>query len=119
MVRILLADDDANVRGFAERALSGEGHVVVTADDGADALRQLESGSFDLLISDLDMPGVDGFELVSRLPGRLSGLKVLLISGHAEELKRAAGLPPGRSATLSKPFTLQQIRGAVAELLAR
>lgn len=119
MARILIADDDAALRSFAERALTADGHQVTGADDGLSALARLEAGVYDLLVSDLDMPGLDGFALFQRISGAAPELKVLIISGHTEELSRARGLPADRVATLAKPFTLQQIKDAVRQLLAR
>lgn len=117
MARVLLADDDRAMREFVQRALQADGHLVTLAEDGAEALQRVEAERFDLLISDLDMPGLDGFALVSRVAGRQPQLRIILMSGHADELKRAEGLPPGRVATLPKPFTLEKIRQIVRAIL--
>lgn len=121
MARVLLADDDATALQFAERALTADGHVVVTASDGQDALGRIQNDkAIDLLVTDLDMPVLDGLALYARVAPLRPRLRVLMISGHADELRRAgAGLPAERVATLLKPFTLQQIRAAVKALLER
>lgn len=118
MASILLADDDTALREFVQRALVADGHKVVAVDDGSEALQHLEAASFDMLVSDVDMPGLDGLTLAARVAKRASGPKVLLISGLGHELKRAEGLPANRVATLQKPFTLEQLRKAVRALLA-
>ncbi len=118
MVRILLADDDAAVRELVQRALSVEGHDVVAVADGLEALDKLKAHSFDMLISDLDMPGLDGMGLAANVTSGLPGVKVLLISGLEDELKRAGGFPSNRVFTLQKPFTLDKLRRAVRDLLA-
>src|SRR5215471_19230327 len=68
MARILLADDDAATRELVQRALAMDGHDVVVTQDGAEALERLEAGGgrIDLLISDVQMPGVDGIDLVEK-----------------------------------------------------
>lgn len=118
MARILLADDDKALRELVTRALQGEGHSVVAVDDGLEALQRLSGEAFDLLVSDLDMPGMDGMALTARVSASLPQIKVLLISGLDDELQRAAGFPAGRVATLAKPFTLDQVKAAVRRLLA-
>lgn len=117
MASILLADDDTALRNFVQRALVADGHNVTAVEDGGEALQRLEAASFDMLVSDVDMPGLDGLSLASRVAARASGPKVLLISGLGHELKRAGGLPQDRVATLQKPFTLEQLRKAVRALL--
>lgn len=121
MSRILLADDDAALRALVQRTLTGDGYEVVAVEDGLDALAALSSRSFDLVVSDLDMPGLDGMGLASRITsGAMSGtseVKILLISALAEELQRARGFPRDRVAILQKPFTLDQLRESVRTLL--
>lgn len=117
MARILLADDDATLRDLVQRALTSDGHVVVAVEDGIDALSAVTSSPFDLLVSDLDMPGLDGMGLAAKVTSQLVGVKVLLISGLADELQRARGFPPARVGTLQKPFTLEQLREKVRALL--
>lgn len=118
MTRILLADDDPALRDMVQRALQSDGHSVVAVEDGQEALEKLSRDSFDLLVSDLDMPGLDGMGLAAHVSARIPALKVLLMSGLADELKRAEGFPRDRFATLAKPFTLDQIKAAARKLLA-
>lgn len=121
MSRILLADDNTALRTLVQRALVGDGHDVIAVEDGLDALSALASHTFDLVVSDLDMPGLDGIGLAAKITsgmtGRTAGVKILLISGLAEELQRAQGFPRERVATLQKPFTLDQLRERVRALL--
>ncbi len=121
MSRILLADDDAALRALVSRTLAADGHEVVAVEDGLDALNALSSQAFDLVVSDLDMPGLDGMGLAFKITsGGLAGtsdVKILLISALAEELQRARGFPRQRVATLQKPFTLDQLRASVRALL--
>lgn len=117
MVRILLADDDAALRELVQRTLAGEGHEVVAVADGIDALERFNSQVFDLLISDLDMPGLDGMGLATKVTSASSAVKILLISGLEDELRRARRFPRNRVKMMQKPFTLDQLRSKVRELL--
>lgn len=118
MARILLADDDRTLRDLAQRALSADGHAVTVAGDGTEAAQMLASGSFDLLVSDLEMPGCGGFELVRDFARRQPGLAFLIVSGFVERLQSEHFAAEARRVrTLAKPFTLEQLRAAVAKML--
>lgn len=119
MARILLADDDALARDLLARTLEGDAHEVHQSGDGGEALARLreESGRFDILVSDVDMPVLDGVSLADRARMLYPGLRVVLVSGFPEELERARDPANRRLSVLSKPFTLDQIRSAVRTLL--
>ena len=119
MARILLADDDAATRELVERALSTDGHSVTSTQDGSEALDKLQAApsGFDLLISDVQMPGIDGIVLAEKGLAIHSGLRVVLMSGFAGELGRADHLKSRISRVLTKPFTLEQIRAAAKAAL--
>jgi two-component system, cell cycle response regulator CpdR len=119
MARILLADDDAAARDLVQRALASDGHNVVATHDGSEALEQLQaSGPFDLLISDVQMPGVDGIELIEKAVAMAPKMRVILMSGFAGELDRAKHLRSKIAREISKPFTLEQVRAVVKAALA-
>ncbi|MFA5951236.1 MAG: response regulator [Hyphomicrobium sp.] len=119
MAHILLADDDSSTRDLVRRALEQDGHVVRIAQDGTEALESLTgNASIDALVSDIHMPGVDGIVLASKAIEIAPKLKILLMSGFPEELDRAKVLKPARLGLIAKPFTLEQIRAALRELLA-
>ena len=118
MARILLADDDAAARDLVQRALASDGHNVIATHDGAEALEQLQSsGPFDLLISDVQMPGVDGIELIEKATAAAPKMRVILMSGFAGELDRAKHLRSKIAREISKPFTLEQVRTVVRSVL--
>jgi CheY-like chemotaxis protein len=119
MARILLAEDDAATRDLVQRALEMEGHTVIVTQDGAEALERLQGagGRIDLLISDVQMPGVDGIALVEKGLVASPGLRVILMSGYAGELERAHHLKPSISRVISKPFSLEQMRATVKGVL--
>jgi CheY-like chemotaxis protein len=119
MAHILLADDDKATRDLVKRALEAEGHSVDVTQDGTEALDTLkvQPGTIDVLVSDVHMPGIDGIQLASQAVEVRPALKVLLMSGFPEELERAKAVKAARLGVLSKPFTLEQIRAAVRDLL--
>ena len=108
---ILVVDDDPLVRDYAEAVLADAGYAVLTAADGAAALRLLRDGSgVDLLFTDVVMPGLDGFEVARQARDASPGLKVLFTSGYAAELNRADRL-------LKKPYRPHQLAEQVAAAL--
>jgi CheY-like chemotaxis protein len=119
MVRILLAEDDGATRELVQRALGLDGHNVVVTQDGAEALEYLRSAAapVQLLISDVQMPGLDGIGLVEASLKVVPGLRIVLMSGFADELGRAEHLRGKIARVISKPFTLEQIRSAVKSAL--
>ena len=120
MARILLAEDDAATRDLVQRALGLEGHEVVVTQDGVEALEKLQAAParFDVLVTDVQMPGLDGIALVEKGLAVNAKLRVVLMSGFADELGRAAHLKDKISRVITKPFTLEQIRSAVKAALA-
>jgi CheY-like chemotaxis protein len=115
--RVLIADDEGAIRDMLARLLQKQGLTVETATDGADALRKLESSEpFDLLVTDMIMPGMDGSELIAAARARHPALRVLAISGYAGDLARrniSADVP-----WLQKPFSAQDLAAAIDRALA-
>jgi DNA-binding response OmpR family regulator len=120
MARILLTEDDASVRAFVSRALQLDGHEVVTADDGEMALETLhaEEAAFDLLLSDIKMPAMDGIALARATAREWPGLPILLMTGYADQRERAEDLAAIIHDVVGKPFSLGEIRERVREALA-
>ena len=119
MARILLADDDATVRDLVERVLVAGGHGVLTAQDGQEVLALGESGAdIDALVTDVQMPGLDGISLAKRLSVSRPGLRVLLMSGYPEHLERGITEIGGRIEVLTKPCSIDEIRRRLEALLA-
>ncbi|GAA4363047.1 SpoIIE family protein phosphatase [Actinomadura verrucosospora] len=112
--RVLVADDNADMREYLTRLLRGAGYEVETVADGRAALRAVREGGIDMVVSDVMMPYVDGLELVAALRGdqRTAALPVLLLSARAGQEASIEGLRAGADDYLLKPF-------AAAELLAR
>ncbi len=120
---ILLVEDEDTVRMVAERALTRAGYVVTTARHGEEGLETLtehaESGKpmFDLVVSDVVMPGLNGPAMVRKMRQLAPHLPVLFMSGHAEEQLRRE-LDIDNAEFLAKPFSVQQISSKVAQILA-
>ena len=106
MARVLLADDDAAMRDLVCRSLSAEGHTVVVAHDGQEALDLAHSAAapFDILVTDVQMPGVDGIALANQMLELNQGLKVVLMSGLQSEMARAGGLEDARGSIHLQAF---------------
>ena len=115
---VLLVEDEPMVRGVAERALSRHGYTVITADNGEDALEILHGGQqIDLLVSDVVMPGMDGPTMVAEARKDQPDLKVLFMSGYAEEQLRKS-LNVDNASFLPKPFSVQELAEAAKRALA-
>lgn len=117
MSHILIAEDDLAVRSFVSRALEQKGFDVTAVGDGIQALEALQNNSFDLLVTDIVMPGLDGIGLALRVTRDYPDLPVLLMTGYSAEQQRAYDLEELICKVLIKPFTLKQICDAVEEAL--
>lgn len=120
MSRILLAEDDDNVREFVSRALVHAGHDVVLAEDGgiASEIVEQEKGNFDLLLSDIKMPVMDGIALALNVAATHPDLTIVLMTGFADQRERAHGLDQLIYDVIPKPFTLQALMDKVSDALA-
>ena len=118
MARILITEDEDSLRSFVARALRWDGHETWEAADGAEGLERLQEGGFDLLLSDIRMPVMDGIELAHRAASAFPGMKILLMTGYAEQRERADDLMEKIVDVVAKPFALPDIRKAVAHALA-
>ncbi len=116
---VLLVEDEEAVRKFAARALTGRGYTVIEAASGADALAIVDglAAPVDLVVSDVMMPEMDGPTLLVQLRARFSDLKVIFVSGYAEDAFEK-NLPEGENFTfLPKPFDLKELGEAVKKAL--
>ncbi len=108
MIRILLAEDDQVMREYLTRALERSGYSVAAVDRGTAAIPLLESATFDLLLTDIVMPEMDGIELAQRATEMAPGMRVMFITGFAAvTLKAGEAMPNAR--ILSKPFHLREL----------
>ena len=125
MVRILVVEDSATMRTYVRSALEGVPELgndleIVEASSGFDALRLLPRGAYDLVITDINMPDINGLELIRfvRQSAHLRGVSLLIISTQAAERDIDRGLKLGANAFLAKPFTPEALRDAVITSLS-
>jgi two-component system cell cycle response regulator CpdR len=120
VARILIAEDEDTLRSLVVRALAQVGHEVVEAADGAEALELLarDEGRFDLLLTDIRMPLMDGIALALAAARDYPDLVILLMTAYADQRERAYGLEALIHDVITKPFTLAEIKVAVADALA-
>ena len=125
MPRILVVEDSFSMRAFVRSALESgdpaiEGVEVVEASSGFDALRLLPRGPYDLVISDINMPDINGLELVRfiRKSDQHKNTRVLLISTQSSQRDRERGLSLGADAYLTKPFSPESLREEALRQLA-
>jgi two-component system, cell cycle response regulator CpdR len=120
MSRVLVVDDEESMRLLVARAVAMDGHDITTASDGAEALELLGSAqtAFDLLLTDIQMPVMDGIALALTVARDFPDLTILLMTGFADQRERASGLNAIAHDVISKPFSVAGIRTAVADALA-
>jgi len=119
MARILLAEDDDQMRAFLTRGLRRAGHIVDAVGDGEAALLRSDQADYDLLLADVVMPGLDGIELARRLSSRQPGIRVMFITGFAAVALHDDGITPNRPRVLAKPFHLRHLIEEVEALLSQ
>jgi CheY-like chemotaxis protein len=115
---ILVAEDDQAVRDFVSRALAYYGHSVTSVPDGSAALAALAERRFDLMLTDIVMPGLDGVALAAQATQQDPSMPVLMMTGFASEGQRAQNATSPVERVISKPFSLKEICAAVEDALA-
>ena len=118
MAHILLAEDDESLRKFLAQALVKAGHDVTDFGDGGDAFECLKGFRFDLLLTDIVMPGMDGIELAKRGAELNETLKIMFITGFAAVALHPSSNAPKQAKVLSKPFHLREIVAEVDRMIA-
>jgi two-component system cell cycle response regulator CpdR len=117
-VKILLAEDDNDMRRFLVKALQNAGYTVVSFDNGLSAYNRLREEPFELLLTDIVMPEMDGIELARRATELDPDIKVMFITGFAAVALNPDNHAPRQAKILSKPFHLKDLVNEVTRLLA-
>jgi two-component system, chemotaxis family, chemotaxis protein CheY len=114
---ILAVDDSATVRKFVSVALTMQGFTVVTACDGMDALEKLPNQQVDIVITDLNMPNMDGFELIKALRDNpaYKDIPVIILTSLTDDVSKDRGAGLGVNSYLVKPFSLEKIQYEVSK----
>ncbi len=115
--RILVVDDEQAVRDLLVKTLTMADYEVDTADDGASALDRLRSSDYDLLITDLKMPGMDGLSVIRQARQQSMALPIIIITGYSTEASAIEAINLGVSGYLTKPFRLPRILSVTARAL--
>ena len=116
--RILVVDDEPAARTLVTKALVADGYAVVAAEDGMQALEALAKSPFDMVLTDIVMPGIDGIELALKVAKDFPDTAILLMSGYPDERRRASGLESLFREVIEKPFALADLRTLVRNCLA-
>ncbi len=119
MKKILAVDDSASVRQMVSFTLRGAGYDVVDAVDGKDGLAKAGNDKFDMIITDLNMPNVDGIQLISevrKLPG-YSFVPILMLTTESQAEKKDAGRKAGATGWIVKPFNADQLTAVIRKLV--
>ena len=117
---VLVVDDSTTVRKFVAASLNMKGFRVVTASDGVEALERMPAEKFDLIITDLNMPDMDGFEFIRALRDNpaYKDLPVIILSSLGDNVSRETGARLGVNSYVVKPFSLEKIQYEVAKYLS-
>ena len=120
MAKLLIVEDDESVRTLAARALERDGHNVTIAADGAQGLDMIRQarGGYDLVVSDIRMPEMDGIEMATAAAREFPVMRIMLMTGYADQRERAEELNGIILDVVQKPFTLAEIRARVDKALA-
>ena len=116
--RVLVAEDNPAVREFIVRALTSAGYQITAVSDGQMALDALSKESFKVLVTDIVMPNVDGIALALKAVRQFPDLRIIMISGYAQERMRAHNLDALVHRIIAKPFSLEEICAAVKESIS-
>jgi CheY-like chemotaxis protein len=115
--KVLVVDDDPVVGKSFNRVLSGKGYIVVTAEDGYDALSKLQSETYDVVFTDLRMPGMNGLEVAERVKARQPWTPVVIVTGYGSGTSEARARAVGVSGFLHKPLSPEMIEASTAHAL--
>ena len=118
-MRILVVEDDPRMAGLLSRALRESGYAVDVLGEGVEAVERATAGEYDLIVLDILLPGLDGFEVCRRLRAARIATPILMLSARSEIADRVHGLDLGADDYLPKPFAVEELRARVSALLRR
>ena len=118
MAKIILAEDDNDMRRFLVKALQNAGYEVISFDNGLSAYQRLREEPFELLLTDIVMPEMDGIELARRASELDPDIKIMFITGFAAVALNSDSSAPRNAKVLSKPVHLRELVNEVQKMLA-
>lgn len=116
--KVLVVDDDPAVRKSIDRVLSSKGYAVITAENGEEALRKLNEEKYDLVYTDIRMPGISGLEVAEQVKARKPWTPVVIITGYGTDAAQARAKAAGVSSFVHKPLSPEIIEGSARDALA-
>jgi len=116
--RVLVVDDDPVVAKSFDRVLSGKGYAVITASSGQEALNKLEAEDYDVVFTDIKMPGMSGLEMAEQVKQRRPWLPVVIVTGYGSPDNEARAEAAGVSGFLRKPLSPEMIEGSAEKALS-
>lgn len=119
MKKILIAEDDANIRNGLVDLYEGEGFQVVAAADGAEALRQFSAGCVDLILLDVMMPELSGYDVCRKIRKTDSAVPIIMLTAKSEEIDKVVGLQLGADDYVTKPFGVHELLARTEAVLRR
>jgi two-component system, OmpR family, KDP operon response regulator KdpE len=116
-LRVLIVDDEPAIRRFLRTSLAAQGHQVYEAEDGDPAMEALRRTPMDILILDLGLPGIDGFEVIRQLRSQGSSIPIIVLSSRTDERGKVEALDLGADDYLTKPFGVDELHARVRAAL--
>ena len=116
--KVLVVDDDPAVRKSIDRVLTGKGYAVITAETGEEALRKLNEEKYDLVYTDIRMPGMSGLEVAEQVKARKPWTPVVIITGYGTDAAQARAKAAGVSSFVHKPLSPAMIEDSARDALA-
>ena len=116
--KVLVVDDDPAVRKSIDRVLSGKGYAVITAENGEEALRKLNEEKYDLVYTDIRMPGISGLEVAEHVKAQRAWTPVVIITGYGTDAAEARAKAAGVSAFVHKPLSPEVIEDSARDAMA-
>jgi CheY-like chemotaxis protein len=116
--KVLVVDDDPAVRKSIDRVLSSKGYAVITAENGEEAMRKLNEEKYDLVYTDIRMPGISGLEVAEQVKARKPWTPVVIITGYGTDAAEARAKAAGVSSFVHKPLSPEMIEGSARDALA-
>jgi CheY-like chemotaxis protein len=116
--KVLVVDDDPAVRKSIDRVLTGKGYAVITAENGEEAMRKLNEEKYDLVYTDIRMPGMSGLEVAEQVKARKPWTPVVIITGYGTDAAQARAKAAGVSSFVHKPLSPEMIEDSARDALA-
>ncbi|WP_295840380.1 response regulator transcription factor [uncultured Microbacterium sp.] len=117
MTRILIAEDEERISAFVAKGLESAGYQTLVVDDGSDALETALSGEIDLVLLDVGLPSLDGFEVLRSLRGQGSSIPVIMLTARTSTRDTVDGLDAGANDYVAKPFKFDELLARVRSRL--